>query len=351
MTGSFFFKVKVNCMTYNHSAFITNTMNGFVIQQTNFPFVCCIIDDASSDGEQEVIRRFVSENFDLKDVSIAYEKDTDYGHVTFAQHKTNRNCYFAVVYLKENHYSQKKSKAPYLTEWEDTKYIALCEGDDYWTDPLKLQKQVDFLERHPDYSLCCHRFKIYHENTNTWSDDYVGKVFAENPNVSGVVVTNSNNFRTRFTWTLTLCYRKSVADAIVWPNYKIGPRDFNFHYQLLKAGKGWCFSDCMGVYRVNSGGVWSRLPNLERDKFRLKCYEDLYSFHKDDKVVLERYIEWLERFYRESVCSPFRRNKLTRNGIKNLGFYFKHCWKTEGLYIAIKNSARCFGLLIGVVKD
>ena len=70
--------------------------------------------------------------------------------------------YFAVVYLKENHYSQKKSKAPYLTEWEDTKYIALCEGDDYWTDPLKLQKQVDFLERHPDYSLCCHRFKIYH---------------------------------------------------------------------------------------------------------------------------------------------------------------------------------------------
>lgn len=148
--------VGVRCYTFNQSCYITDTMNGFVMQQTDFPFVCCVVDDASADGEQEVIKRYVSENFDLQDYSVAFEKDADYGHVLFAQHKTNRNCYFAVVLLKENHYSQKKSKASYLREWMDAKYIALCEGDDYWTNPLKLQKQVDYLENHPDCSMSTH---------------------------------------------------------------------------------------------------------------------------------------------------------------------------------------------------
>ena len=102
--------VTVSCMTYNHEPYITDALNGFAMQQTSFPFVCTIIDDASTDRNAEVIRNYVSENFDLQDTSIAYEKDMDYGHVTFARHKTNENCYFAVIYLKENHYSQKKSK-------------------------------------------------------------------------------------------------------------------------------------------------------------------------------------------------------------------------------------------------
>ena len=75
-----------------------------------------------------MIKHFVSENFDLGDASVGYDKDTDYGHVTFAQHKTKKNCFFAVIYLKENHYSQRKSKDPYFDEWNDTKYIALAEN-------------------------------------------------------------------------------------------------------------------------------------------------------------------------------------------------------------------------------
>lgn len=141
------FLVRTFCATYNHESYITDALKGFVMQETTFPVVYTIVDDASTDRTAEVIREFVKENFALQDTSVAYEKDTDYGHVTFARHKTNTNCYFAVIYLKENHYSQKKSKAPYLTEWMDTKYIALCEGDDYWTDPLKLQKQVEILEK------------------------------------------------------------------------------------------------------------------------------------------------------------------------------------------------------------
>ena len=148
------FLVRTFCATYNHENYITDALNGFVMQQTTFPVVYTIIDDASTDSTPDVIRKFVSDGFDLNEPIVGYEKDTDYGHVTFARHKTNKNCYFAVIYLKENHYSQKKSRAPYLTEWMDTKYIALCEGDDYWIDPLKLQKQVDYLEEHDDVGLC-----------------------------------------------------------------------------------------------------------------------------------------------------------------------------------------------------
>lgn len=146
------YMVSVRCFTFNQSKYILDALNGFVMQQTNFPYVVMVVDDASTDGEQEVIRKFVTEQFDTSDTSIAYEKETDYAHITYAQHKTNKNCYIAVLYLKENHYSQRKPKMPYLAEWRDhVKYEALCEGDDYWIDAQKLQKQVDFLEEHEEY--------------------------------------------------------------------------------------------------------------------------------------------------------------------------------------------------------
>ena len=82
--------VGVECMTFNQSKYILDALNGFVMQQTNFLFVVMVVDDASTDGEQEVIRQFVSEQFDLADTNISYEKETDYAYITYAQHKTNK---------------------------------------------------------------------------------------------------------------------------------------------------------------------------------------------------------------------------------------------------------------------
>ena len=87
------FKVSVSCMTYNQAKYITDAMDGFTMQQTSFPFVCTIVDDASTDGEPEVIRKYVEENFDFSEDSVAFHKETDYAHITYAQHKTNKNCY------------------------------------------------------------------------------------------------------------------------------------------------------------------------------------------------------------------------------------------------------------------
>lgn len=158
MENNLSYKVGVRCFTYNQAQYITDTLNGFVMQQTSFPFITMVVDDASTDGEQEVIASYVEENFDTKNQDIAYQEEADYAHITFAQHKTNKNCYIVVLYLKENHYQKGKNrkKLEYLAQWHDNvKYTALCEGDDYWIDPHKLQKQFDFLEANPDYSMVC----------------------------------------------------------------------------------------------------------------------------------------------------------------------------------------------------
>lgn len=150
------YMVRVNCMTYNHAPYITDALNGFCMQETTFPFVCLIIDDASTDGEQEVIKKYLQEHFDLEDKAIVRKEETDDYILTFARHSVNLNCYFAVFFLKYNHYSIKKPKGPYYKEWLDNcKYIALCEGDDYWIVADKLQRQVECLERNKEYGLVC----------------------------------------------------------------------------------------------------------------------------------------------------------------------------------------------------
>ena len=150
--------VCIRCLTYNHSAFIEDAMNGFCMQQTNFPFVCVIVDDASSDGEQDIIHQYLYDNFEMDGSDTIQNKETNDYRLVIAKHKLNRNCCFVVFFLKYNHYSIKKPKRPYYEYWlNNIKYIAICEGDDYWIDSNKLQKQVDYLENHQNTTMICTR--------------------------------------------------------------------------------------------------------------------------------------------------------------------------------------------------
>ena len=81
--------VCTRCFTYNHELYIKDALEGFAMQETSFPVVTVIVDDASTDNTAGVIRKFVEENFDLADKSVAYEKETDAVHILYARHKTN----------------------------------------------------------------------------------------------------------------------------------------------------------------------------------------------------------------------------------------------------------------------
>ena len=179
------FKVSVWCNTYNQTSYIKDTMDGFCMQQTSFPFVCLIMDDASTDGEPEVIKQYLNDHFDTE-----WTKETDDYHLTLARHQENKNCYFAVYLLKYNHYSIKKRRLRYYKELTDEiDYVALCEGDDYWTDKHKLQKQADALDANPQATL------VY---TNFQTIDAEAKIFLAVP------------------IPVTICLRCSVTATTSW---------------------------------------------------------------------------------------------------------------------------------------
>lgn len=134
------YMVVVHCSTYNHGKYIEDAIKGFVMQQTDFPFCAIIIDDGSTDDAPNIIRRYAE----------------NYPEI------------IKPILLGENHMQYGKSRNPYFDEWHNAaKYIAFCEGDDYWTDSLKLQRQVDFLEEHEDYSLSSENGVIEFLSTQT----------------------------------------------------------------------------------------------------------------------------------------------------------------------------------------
>ena len=156
MNSPLSFKVCVWCNTYNQASYITMTMDAFCVQQTLFPYVCLIMDDASTDEEPEVIKQYLHDFFDTE-----WTKETDDYHLTLARHKENKNCFFAVYLLKYNHYRINKPRLNYFREvTSEPDYVALCEGDDYWTDEHKLQKQADALDANPQATLVYTNFQV-----------------------------------------------------------------------------------------------------------------------------------------------------------------------------------------------
>ena len=248
----FKWKVCVSCMTYNHASFIEYALNGFCIQETSFPFVCTIVDDASTDGEPEVIRRYLEENFNLNDLSVVRNEETEDYLLTFAQHKKNKNCYFAVFFLKYNHYQKKKNKIPYLKEWRDSaQYFAICEGDDYWINPNKLQVQVNYLDNHPDYTMVCNRTKLFSEK----KQKYIGENYCYNKSqtVDPVDVIRRTGL---FISTCSIIYCRYIIDNIpdYWKQCKVG--DYPLQIMCAMKGKIYYFNDIMSVYRVDNYDSW-----------------------------------------------------------------------------------------------
>ena len=131
--------VTVRCLAYNHEPYIRQCLEGFVMQKTDFDFEVIVHDDASTDGTAAIIREYAEKYPNI--IKPFFETENQY---------SKHNGVIGKI-MRENTHG---------------KYIALCEGDDYWIDPFKLQKQVDFLESHPDYSMCFHNAIKYYENCN-----------------------------------------------------------------------------------------------------------------------------------------------------------------------------------------
>lgn len=289
------FKVLVRCFTFNHSKFIETTMDGFVMQQTDFSYVCCIVDDCSTDGEQEVILSYINNQFDT-----IQQRETEDATILFARHKSNKNCSFEVHFLKYNHYSSRKPKAPYLAHWKaQVKYESLCEGDDYWIDPRKLQRQYEFMESNPDYILCgtngivlwdlgqkaptyfCKRFK----DQELSAQDIIGK---------WCMPTASLFFR--------ICLYERLSDF----KCQIYSGDLKLLLTAMANGRIWIFGFASVVYRRNQSetGI-TNMVNRKKDHstFYFDNIAKLYSEY--DRYTNGRYSEVINRYLKQ--CNQLRR--------------------------------------------
>lgn len=140
--------VTIRCLVFNEAPFLRQCLNGFVMQKTTFPFEAIVHDDASTDGSADIIREYAEKYPEI----------------------------IKPIYEIENQYSKGDgSLGRIMDEHTRGKYITWCEGDDYWIDPNKLQKQVDFLETHPKYGMCYSSAKGWDEDKKLFLNNKKGK--------------------------------------------------------------------------------------------------------------------------------------------------------------------------------
>ena len=270
--------VFIRCMTFNHEAYIKDALNGFVIQQTTFPFVVAIINDASTDKTKSVINEFVENNCIYNpEIDLRIE---EYGTVLDVTVKDNPHCIFHIVHLNENHYG-KKSKLPYFAKYENAaKYVAMCEGDDYWTDPLKLQKQVDFMEANPEYSITSHRYTIYNHEERVFTQDYLADLFEDKKNVFGVAFERKNYLDYPYMQTMTVMYKNDCLNYDYYTKLPI-KGDLSLFYVSLLGGKGYCLNFDGAVYRRSNTGVYAKKTWDQKHFVGFNLYSKMYLYTQD----------------------------------------------------------------------
>lgn len=216
--------VSVICITYNHENYIRDSLNGFVSQKTNFRYEVLVHDDASTDGTQQIIMEFAEKYPDL----------------------------IVPIFEKENQYSQGKMVLDDLIgPYVKGKYIALCEGDDYWCDSGKLQKQVDFMESHDDYVACVHNTRVLDMDKGK---EYIKYDTEKDKDITlqDVVSGGAGAYHTS-----SLLMRKEYM--IVPEKYRVADiGDYPTSIYLALSGKIYYFKDVMSVYRFNAPGSWTK---------------------------------------------------------------------------------------------
>ena len=290
------YKVLVRCFTFNHSKYIEDALNGFAMQQTNFPFVCLVMDDASTDGEQDVIKAWMERECDM---SRAETIDIPTSFVIIVPHKTNISCTFAFYLLKQNLYGTGDKKMKHIYPWrERCEYEALCEGDDYWIDSLKLQKQVDFLDAKPKYVLCHTGFKILEDSKNEFVDcfDIIRRntrLYDNNKQIMEDILDETRYRIQTMTTLIRLSVYSNVTDILYPYVGKFLMGDTQMWLALLSLGDICFMPEVTSVYRVSTGSACHSSSLKHRIRFDLSCAEmrvcmaDLFDLNEKLKKKLQ----------------------------------------------------------------
>nr|WP_315149674.1 glycosyltransferase [uncultured Flavobacterium sp.] len=241
--------ISIAMLAYNHEKFIGEAIESVLIQKTNYTYKIIIAEDFSTDSTREIVLEYQKKYPDK-----------------------------IKLILQDKNVGASQNNVDLLTNLEG-KYIAALEGDDYWTDPLKLQKQVDFLEANKGYSICWTKYHIKNESNDFWSLQEPGWV-RQLDSKNNITIDLNSIFTPYCTYTLTAMFRRGSFDLTLFKSLKYG-KDNSLYAICLGQGKGMLMNFNSAVYRMHTGGIYSNAS-----EFKQKYYSYLNLKEIVNKVPL-----------------------------------------------------------------
>ncbi len=213
-------------LAYRHESYIADAIEGVLEQQTNFPYELVIGEDGSTDATLDICRKYERAHPDIIRVISTGQN---------VSHGSNGNLKRTCRALRG-------------------KYVAFCEGDDYWIDPLKLQKQVDYMDAHPECTICFHPVRVHWEDGREPDSVYPAdfKEFLHRESACQALAKHN------FIQTNSVMYRWN-ADGKLFDDFPIFelPADWLLNLYHARLGRIGFLPDIMAVYRRRPDGLWT----------------------------------------------------------------------------------------------
>ncbi len=280
--------VSVKMITFNHCMYIGRAIEGILMQKTTFPFELVIGDDCSTDGTTDIISGYAEK-------------------------------YPGIIrHIKREKNLGAKENARDLNRYLRGEYVAFCEGDDYWTDSCKLQKQADFLEGHPEYSMCFHPVEVIRED---------GRSTGLFRNLEEREYSPSEILER---WTIPTC--SVMFRGRYYPEFYYHPHylftDIALFLTLAKFGRLWCMKETMAVYSRHQGGVTQKKIPYERRLAHFAALESQFGSNFSKQLRrLRSNIFYSEARERARRFSPLAALFFARAIISDPGFLYRKIFR------------------------
>lgn len=255
-------KVSILCVTYNHVGMLSKAIDSFLSQKTDFDTEIIIHDDSSTDGTQQIIKQYLQK------------------YPTIIK----------PIYEELNQVSQGKTRfLDKMFRMSTGEYIALCDGDDYWTDDRKLQKQVDFLDNNKNYALSFHTTSVLQD----------GKEIAVFPDVEDKRFTLGRLIDVNYIQTNTVVYRRQDYSSLACEAI---PNDWYLHLFHARFGKIGFIDEVMAAYRLHTNGIWQR-NSKEEHEFWVKYGSNHLQMHERVEALFKDQPRYLKAAKKRTIAT------------------------------------------------